>query len=315
MAQPKEVDSKLYSRDILRFTLLMILGVIINYWSYQVPDGQILVTPLYPKTSELKQKESGLIQQNKSTQDTVISTEQESDDPVSPKHNPFPFDPNSTTETELKKLGFSSYACNNWLAYLKAGGRFKSADDMFKIYGVDTALVRQIIPFAKWPKPSPTESFSESSTIIYVNRASAADWQKLKGIGPVLSKRIVKFRDALGGFHNVAQVGQTFGLPDSTFQMVKSHLKLVKPFNKIFINSISEDELKRHPYFSWKQAQILVKYRDERSQLKDVRDLWSAEIFDSSEIQRLRPYLDFATPKEEEKDTVVQTVDDILHSD
>ena len=43
--------------------------------------------------------------------------------------------------------------------------------------------------------------------------STVEDWQKLRGVGPSFSKRIVKFRDRLGGFYSIEQVGETYGLP------------------------------------------------------------------------------------------------------
>ena len=52
-----------------------------------------------------------------------------------------------------------------------------------------------------YPKSQPT-----SDSTIDVNRADAQEWQQLYGIGPVLSGRIVKFRDLLGGFHHIGAI-------------------------------------------------------------------------------------------------------------
>jgi competence protein ComEA len=71
----------------------------------------------------------------------------------------------------------------------------------------------------------------------------------LPGIGSKLSQRIIAFRNKLGGFYSVEQVGETYRLPDSTFQKIKPKLILgnnnVKQIN---INAASIDEMKAHPY-------------------------------------------------------------------
>ena len=173
----------------------------------------------------------------------------------------------------------------------------------------------KMIPFTRWPETASSHSKQSSPLTIDVNQANTEDWQKLKGIGPVLSKRIVKFRNALGGFYTIDQIGQTFGLPDSTFQAIKPYLKLISPFSKISINSISEAILKKHPYISWKQAQVLVRFRNERNQLTDIEDLKAAEIFDSTEIRRLQPYIDFSVHTQELSDSAEVGGSMSLHPD
>ena len=62
--------------------------------------------------------------------------------------------------------------------------------------------------------------------VINVNAARAEDLKALPGIGDVLSERIVRFRNKLGKFSSVEEVGKTYGLPDSTFQKIKPYLVL-----------------------------------------------------------------------------------------
>lgn len=62
--------------------------------------------------------------------------------------------------------------------------------------------------------------------VINVNTATAEDLKTLPGIGDVLSERIVRFRSKLGKFSSIDEVGKTYGLPDSTFQKIKTYLIL-----------------------------------------------------------------------------------------
>ena len=63
---------------------------------------------------------------------------------------------------------------------------------------------------------------------IEVNSATKADYEKLYGIGKVLSERIVLFRDKLGGFYSVDQLKDVYGVRDSVFQQFKKNLS-IKP--------------------------------------------------------------------------------------
>ena len=48
---------------------------------------------------------------------------------------------------------------------------------------------------------------------------------RFPGIGAKLASRIIHFRGKLGGFYQIEQVGETFGLPDSSFQKIKYYLR------------------------------------------------------------------------------------------
>ncbi|MGA1545105.1 MAG: helix-hairpin-helix domain-containing protein [Saprospiraceae bacterium] len=126
---------------------------------------------------------------------------------------------------------------------------------------------------------------------IEVNTADEEDWIKIRGIGPVLSKRIIKFRDALGGFCSIDQVGQTYGVSDSVFQGFKKFLFLDQPCNQININQMEWGQLVKHPYIDSRQANAILKFIENRGPIYDLEVLRQMDIFDSLSWKQLLPYL------------------------
>lgn len=61
---------------------------------------------------------------------------------------------------------------------------------------------------------------------IYVNRATAAQFDTLDGIGPVIAKRIVSFRTANGPFVDIADLKKVAGIGEKTFAKIQSRLSL-----------------------------------------------------------------------------------------
>src|SRR5262249_25636461 len=109
-----------------------------------------------------------------------------------------------------------------------------------------------------------TKGFTSHYSVIDINSADTTAFIALPGIGSKLAARIVNFREKLGGFYSVDQVGETFGLPDSTFQKIKQYLKLENnSLRKININTATVDELKLHPYIKWSIANPIIAYRNE----------------------------------------------------
>lgn len=97
---------------------------------------------------------------------------------------------------------------------------------------------------------------------IEVNSATKEDYEKLYGIGKVLSERIVKFRDKLGGFYSVGQLKDVYGIQDSAFQKFKKNLT-IKPvkIKKLNINTATYEELTLNPYFFSTLAKQVIGYR------------------------------------------------------
>jgi competence protein ComEA len=65
-----------------------------------------------------------------------------------------------------------------------------------------------------------------SDGLIHLNTAESADFDKLPGIGPTLSARIVDWRKANGGFKTVEDLRRVGGIGDKLFAGIKSLVTL-----------------------------------------------------------------------------------------
>ena len=217
---------------------------------------------------------------------------------------PFTFDPNTASEADFTKMGLPAKKIKTIINYRNKGGKFFQKEDLKKIYGITQREFEQLEPFIsiikekkeyKKPtveKPKPTKKVKKVVRVD-VNQATVDDWQKLKGIGPYYAKKIINFRDKLGGFYSIEQIGTTYGLKDSTFQIVKPFLDLSPIFRKIEINTFDIDELKNHPYIKWQQAKVIVKYRENHGAFATIYDLGKVGVFSEDDLSKLKPYLDF----------------------
>jgi competence protein ComEA len=59
-----------------------------------------------------------------------------------------------------------------------------------------------------------------------LNHASAADFEELPGIGPVLAERIVDHREQIGGFTSMGQLRDVPGIGEQRFQELSTRLSL-----------------------------------------------------------------------------------------
>ena len=81
--------------------------------------------------------------------------------------------------------------------------------------------------------PELIETLADASDSIYINQADSAQWASLPGIGPVLSRRIVRYRNRLQGFDSVAQLKKVYGLQPEVFDQIQPLLVLDSPPHKI----------------------------------------------------------------------------------
>jgi comEA protein len=78
-----------------------------------------------------------------------------------------------------------------------------------------------------FPSQAQFSSHQESKEMkININQATAAQLQLLPGVGPVLSERIIKYRESQGRFEKIEDLMQVQGIGPKTFQQVKDLLSV-----------------------------------------------------------------------------------------
>ena len=228
----------------------------------------------------------------------------------------FHFDPNTLSKEGWQKLGLRDKTIQTIQNYLSKGGRFKKPEDLQRIYGLHEDEYEKLAPFVKIETLIPenksgdfpgTKNFAESKpdfkktsryTSIDINTADTTGFIGLPGIGSKLAARIVNFRDKLGGFYEVNQVKETFGLPDSTFQKIRQYLVLENnSVKKISINTATIDELKVHPYIRYNIANAIVAYRNQHGLFTNADELKKIMLITDEVYQKIIPYLSLSVPK------------------
>lgn len=142
--------------------------------------------------------------------------------------------------------------------------------------------------------PSTTQYSNKKnfSGSIDINQATTEQWQQLPGIGAGYANKIISFRDKLGGFYSPEQIKETYGLPDSTFQKIKVHLKASPVLRTININNATQEELNKHPYCKTNHARLIVNYRETHGKFANLEAL--KKVYGIQDIlPKLQPYITF----------------------
>lgn len=217
----------------------------------------------------------------------------------------FYFDPNTIDEAGWQRLGIKDKTIVTIKKYLSKGGKFYKPEDIKKIWGIDETIADKLVPYIRiekkgyvadeknepYNKPA-YEKKTYTASAIDINNADTTAFIALPGIGSKLAQRIVSFRDKLGGFYKVEQVGETFGLADSVFQKIKTRLVInntaIKQLN---INNATIDELKNHPYLRYTIANAIVQYRTQHGNFSNLGDLKKIMAITEDVYNKVLPYL------------------------
>ncbi|MBL7702437.1 MAG: helix-hairpin-helix domain-containing protein [Ferruginibacter sp.] len=215
----------------------------------------------------------------------------------------FYFDPNTLPVNGWIKLGVREKTANTIHNYLAKGGRFYKPEDIGKIWGLHEDEVQRLMPYVKieakpavnynkYPELEKADKPKYINAPVEINNADTSVFIALPGIGSKLAARIIAFRDKLGGFYKVEQVAETYGLPDSVFQKIKSKLVISgSHVKKLNINTASLDELKTHPYLRYNIANAIVQYRAQHGIFLSVTDIKKIMMITDDIYNKAVPYL------------------------
>lgn len=242
----------------------------------------------------------------------------------------FPFDPNTVSVAEWQQLGLPGWLAERIEKYRSKGGQFRRKEDLLRIYDFPPDLYEQLEPYMTLKEAAPTnrfgaksyppnESYASTNRPAFaerkerysterpakpnaarpalqpfdINTADTSQLIALKGIGSTLAGRIVKFRDALGGFVSPEQFRAIYGLDSLALEELQMFGKIRSEVRKISINTATADELDRHPFLSRRQAQIIVSYREQHGAYTSAESLKPIRILDAKTIEKIAPYLQF----------------------
>jgi DNA uptake protein ComE-like DNA-binding protein len=215
----------------------------------------------------------------------------------------FTFDPNTLNAEGWKKLGLNNRTIHTIQNYVAHGGRFRKPVDLQKVYGLQSQDYGRLLPYVQIAASEQEKAFNLSAKpkekyvkapppVIDINLADTMAFIALPGIGSKLANRIINFRDKLGGFYSVEQVAETYGLPDSTFQLIKSRLQCTTiTIRKININTADAGTLKQHPYIRWNIANAIVQFRQQHGAYHTPQDLQQIAIITPQLFQKIVGYV------------------------
>ncbi|MDH3699578.1 MAG: helix-hairpin-helix domain-containing protein [Flavobacteriaceae bacterium] len=212
--------------------------------------------------------------------------------------SPKPVNPNYISDYRGYLLGMSLPEIDRLHAYRERGLFLQTPDEFQRVTEVSDSLFLAISPNLRFPKPKKTSPLTkriEKRSVAKkdLNTATASELKTIYGIGDVLSKRIVKFRNALGGFLDDKQLYDVYGLEEEVVQRVLSSYEIIDmpEIEKVSINTATVSELASSLYLSWDVSREIVAFRDSTGGIKEWRELAEVPGFPIDKIERIKLYL------------------------
>ncbi|HKL72414.1 MAG TPA: helix-hairpin-helix domain-containing protein [Marinilabiliaceae bacterium] len=277
------------------------------------------------------------------------------------------FNPNTVSHNQLVLFGINDRVVNNWQKFLKNGGRFSTAEDVKKIYGLSDSLYLKLKPFMEFDKIEQGEfskEFNHQDKVIQIdlnrvdtaflsslgwslplmdsiftynrshwfpkkielsylrswnidsfmvlrptllvkknhmsrvypdvgiNSADTSLWSVLPGIGPVISRRIVDYKNRLGGFVFKDQLMEVYGFSPVLYEEIKGYIKVDSiAIRKININSASVHQMRNHPYMDFYKAKAIFDVRMANGKFTTIEEVKNLKDFEGEDWERIKFYL------------------------
>jgi DNA uptake protein ComE-like DNA-binding protein len=146
-------------------------------------------------------------------------------------------------------------------------------------------------PVPKWERSKKTTTHITSR--FDLNTADTSQLIAVRGIGPTLALRIVRYRDRLGGFVSMDQLYEVFRLDSAAIDALRAVAYIGDGFAPVRLNVNTADEysLSRHPYVGRSLARLIVTYRFQHGPFGDLEDLYKIHQVNDSVYRRISPYL------------------------
>lgn len=224
----------------------------------------------------------------------------EEERPSKPEPELFPFDPNTVTIAELMRLGLSSRQTAVIENYRNKGGTFRDAAGFSKMYVIDsTTFLRlknyiRIDPRNVLPDSGQVTTISRQVERVYLNLNAVDTLQitQVKGIGRSYARRIIDYRQRLGGFYGIHQLMEVYGFSHDLFDMVKPQIWADSTFiQKKNINIVDYYELREHPYLTDYQARAIIYYRETMGNFNQLEDIVKNKLVDTTTFSKLKHYI------------------------
>ena len=264
---------------ILAAILVLVLACVLHR-----PRVSLDETSLHNLDSLLALRNAALQEQQQNTAENTIQE--------AAVLTPFPFNPNTMTEEEGKRLGLTDRQIRNIINYRDKGGKFYSKGDLAKLYTISEEDYAQLEPFIVLPEvarkttpKSDTEQkpIHEETTkpkekkaipIVDLNTADSLALVELPQIGPYTAVRIIEFRDKLGGYVDKEQLRDVKGMDSTRFATIEPYIIIgdAEPV-KIDVNRDDFKTLVHHPYLNYEQVKRIVNQREKRGMIKNWAQL------------------------------------------
>ena len=201
-------------------------------------------------------------------------------------------DINELSRQQLLDIGLTEREVKGILGYRERYRPFLKPEDLYEVYNLDSARAAALVPLVRIATPKEGRPSSSGTLQLDINHADSASLLNVKGLGPYFAGHIPAYRQKLGGYYDLHQLLEIPGMDSLRVKQIRRYLVLdSNAVIRMNINEVSFEELHRHPYFGYRVARNIVRFRQEYRQYQKVDELMNLELIDEVLFSKIARYL------------------------
>ena len=226
------------------------------------------------------------------------------------------FNPNNASRGLLIQNGIPTWLADRIIKYRSKGGTFRKKSDLLKIYGFPKELYSHLENYLEVPQKvsyksrkniaASVTSYPNARNKNYypkknkeliafdINQADSSQLMEVPGIGSVLSARIIRFRDRLGGLYSKQQYLEVYHISEEATHNLQKYTYISPEYevSRLRVNTDEVSVLAKHPYVSYKLARAIVEHRKSYGDFFNIEDCQEVYLMNDSIFQKIAPYLE-----------------------
>lgn len=273
---------------IFIFCLILMAGIGISYWSLN--------------TIAVSERSSELIRAEDSIQRIIDSLKYKQS--LDNQRVIYPFNPNFMTDYKGYTLEMTIEEIDRLLEFRSKDQWINSKAQFQAVTQVSDEWMEKYSQYFKFPDwvvaAEARKSKSTNKTSLSyadkkdLNSVTESDLIEVSGIGETLAGRILNYREKLGGFVDIIQLKDVYGLKADVISNLEATIALKQPVEveKQDINTISVLDLSELPYFDYELSRSIVNFIKLRQGIKSFEELSKIEGFPNYKLDRIQLYLE-----------------------
>ena len=284
-------------KSILILLIILLLIWIIPYFVHHVNKRSIV---------EILTEKNPMFEQIDKQMNSIDSAKTARYSKVSPAIQYFEFDPNTIDSGQWIALGVHPNNIRTILKFVNKTKGFQEPNDIFKIYGLPKTIAEKLLPYINI-KNNQNKKINEYKTIniqnnnfqnkqntpqkININTATPFELIKSQRFPKDIAFKIVKYREALGGFINLGQIKKTYNMTDSLYQSI---LPIIYIDNKSIvlmnINEAKPIHFISLDIFSKEDSYKFINFRNKIEKIQNWEILQNISWIKSNQIDSIKKY-------------------------